>query len=492
VYSKTSPKKKRRKEGPELDKTRVKVVASFLNIPPRANESSDVDKTRVQIIASIVNIPPPLKTRVAPEISIPSPKKKQRESLESDKKLVEIVAGILTIPHPLEPPEYILDTRVAPQISIPSPLKAWNPKESPKLDETFVKTVAGILNIPHPLEPPEFILDTRVAPQISITSPSKGWNPPSPAYDKEPTEFRKPSRCQEQEPYRLFVLPPQIPTETDLTKTDLPDTSAADFQLQLNPFFQRHYQESILLRPPRILTEGDLPEIGLLAFKDRCNFSPPAASLPVSKLSTRPDPRKPSRCQEQEPYRLFVPPPQIPTEINLPDSSNRLEPADFQLQLNPFFHRHYQESILLRPPQILTESDLPEIGLLALEDRNNFSPPAASLPVSKPSTRPDPKNLLEPIDFQLQYQRCYQKQLHPTDGDLPEIASPSAENLSCSNFSPAAASLPVSKLSTRPNSNNCLEPTEFLRNLFTQQHFTQNYQHDDDDAQDWFCAHDSR
>jgi hypothetical protein len=375
-----------------LDKTRVKVVASFLNIPPRANESSDVDKTRVQIIASIVNIPPPLKTRVAPEISIPSPKKKQHESLESDKKLVEIVAGILTIPHPLEPPEYILDTRVAPQISIPSPLKAWNPKESPKLDKTFVKTVAGILNIPHPLEPPEFILDTRVAPQISITSPSKGWNPPSPAYDKEPTEFRKPSRCQEQEPYRLFVLPPQIPTETDLTETDLPDTSA----------------------------------------------------------------------------------------------------ADFQLQLNPFFHRHYQESILLRPPQILTESDLPEIGLLALEDRNNFSPPAASLPVSKPSTRPDPKNLLEPIDFQLQYQRCYQKQLHPTDGDLPEIASPSAENLSCSNFSPAAASLPVSKLSTRPNSNNCLEPTEFLRNLFTQQHFTQNYQHDDDDAQDWFCAHDSR
>jgi hypothetical protein len=424
--SKTLPKKKGRvKESPDLDKTLVKIVAGILNIPPplesilnttvatqssiysskkkrRVKESPVSDSPLVKAVAGILNIPLPLKrselinTRVATQSSISSSLKdwNPKESPELDKTLVKTVAGIANIPPPLEPSEFILTTRgVATQSSISSPLKDWNLKESPeKLDKTLVKTVAGILNILPPLEQQELILNTSVAPHISIASPLKEWRLPSRAYDKEPSEDRKP----------------------------------------------------------------------------------------------------PSRCQEQEPYRLFVPPPQIPNERDLPHhSSNRLEAADFQLQKNSFFQRHYHESILLRPPQIPTEGDLPEIS--------NLSPAAASLPVSKLSTRPNPNNRLEPTDFRLQYQR-YQEQLHrllppfqmPADGNLPQIATASFDNTLGSNFSPAATSLLVSKLSTRPNSSNSLEPTECRQNLFTQQHFTQDYQHDFDDDQDWFCAYDSR
>jgi hypothetical protein len=426
-------------------------------------------------VAGILSIPPPLETpaRVAPQISIPSPKKKRRgkNRPKSDEMLVKQVAGILNIPPPPKPPESILNTRVVPPIPMSSPWKdGWNPKGSPELEETLVKTVAGILNIPPSLGPQAFIHNTRVVPPIPMSSPLKDRNPAqSPVHDKEPPQDRKPYRCQEQEPYRLFVPPPpQIPTESDL-----PDSrnrlEAADFQLQQNPFFQRHYQESILLRPPQILT-GDLPEIGLPAFEDRNHFSPPAASLPVSRLSTRSNP------------------------------NNRLEPIDFQLQ----YQRCYEEQFhrLLPPPQMPTDGDdLPEIASPSVEiaPGSNFSPAAASFSASKLSTRSNSNNYcLEPTDFQLQYQyqRGYEEQLHrllsppqmPTDGNLPEIASPSVENAPGSNFSPAAASFSVSNLiSTRPNSNNCLGPTEFLQNLFTQ-----HYQHDDDDTQDWFRAYDSR
>jgi hypothetical protein len=277
-----------------------------------------------------------------------------------------------------------------------SPKKKQCVKESPELDSTLLKTVAGILTIPPPLEPPpEVILNTTVLPQIFIPSPLKDWNPPSRVYK---------------------------------------------------------------------------------------NKNPPKDS-------------KPSRCQEQEPYRLFVPPPQIPTESELPDSSNHLKAAGFPQQQNTFFQqRHCQESGLLRPPQIPTKGDLPEIGLPAFEDCSNFSP-AASLPVSKLSTVPGPNNRLEPIGFQRYCQEQLRRLLPPLqmspDGSLPEISSLSFKNVPGSDFSIAAASLAVSKLSTQPNSINCLEPTEFLQNPFNQQHSPQHYQRDDDNTQDWFRANDS-
>ena len=329
-------------------------------------------------------------------------------------------------------------------------------KESPKLDKMLVKSVAGILNNPPRLDLSEFMIDTRVAPPISIPSPLKDWNPKeSPKLDK--ALFKTVAG--------ILTIPPPL-------------KAAPEFILS---------------------TSGVAPQIPIPSLSKDWN---PRTSRVDDDKGPPEDQKPPSRCQEQEPYRLFVPPPQIPSESDLPDSSNRLEAADFQLQQTPSFQHHYQESVLLQPPQIATEGDLPGSGLAAFEeDRRHFSLPAASLLVSKLSTRPNSNNQLEPIDFQREYQRGYQEQLHrllpppqmlADDEDLPEIASSSFETTLGSNVSPAAASLPVSKLSTQSNSNNSLEPTDFSQNLVTQQHFTQHYQHDNGDAQDWFRAYDSR